>query len=923
VESRAPSLEIRLLGPVELRIDGDKASIGGSRQRRLLALLALRPGQVIPADELIEEVWSGEPTDGADTTLRSYVSRLRRSLDGRAAIDRTDRGYVLGLAPAAVDALEFERLVREGSEALAQGAIAAARERLVQGLGLWRGHAFGDASNDGALRIAAERLEELRLLALERRIEADLELGGGSELVDELEALVREHPFRERLWRHLMLALYRADRQGDALAAYHRARRSLDEELGIEPGEELQQLEAAILRHEVPPARPGAAPSNLPASLSTFVGRTREVEEVTVLVGLHRLVTLTGVGGVGKTRLAIEVARRRLAEHPDGTYFVDLAPIADASHVTSAVATALGVQQQPRQSPTETLVAFLRQREVLLILDNCEHLLDAVAELAAALLEEAPKLRILATSREVLGVDGEADVAVPPMALVAVNETGDETRSEAVQLFLERVDAARPGFVPDAEALAIAAQICRDLDGLPLALELAASRARALSIADIGRHLEDRFRFLVSWRRVSAARHRTLREAMDWSYALLAPAERDLLARIAVFPGGFTLDAAEAISEESAATLDGLQRLVEASLVIVDTAVAPTRYRLLETVRQYGLDQLGDRRDRAEASLTAWVLALVTSAIPDSTKPIPPDAYERFDREMDNIRAALRFAAADPDPEVELTIGSLIWRYWWVRGLLREGRAVSEGAIQRRGTVRTVPGARTLRAAASLAWAMGDFDEARAMGRRALQLAEEIGDVTEQMSANNVLAVIARSKDEFTRAAAHFERAIELAEADDNVELVNMYRGNLGSVYIDLERHDEARALFEAVLEYRAPLGPSEHAAVTHLNLGQLELQVGQLDIAEGHFTAALEGFQFVGFKARMANAMQGLAAVEARTGRAEAAARRLGGAAAVIGGTGWATGDSPLERAAVEAAREALGDEAFERLFHEGLRGA
>jgi DNA-binding SARP family transcriptional activator len=328
MEPGASTIQVRLLGPVELWLDGREVLLGGPRQRALLALLALRPGQVVPADELIEELWAGEPTDGADTTLRSYISRLRRSLGGAATIQRTDRGYTLAIPPEDVDAHQLERLVREGGEALARGAARHARDRLADALALWRGRPFGEVGADGALATAADRLEELRLLAIERRIEADLALGAAADLVDELEALIRAHPFREPLWGHLMLALYRAGRQADALAAYHRARASLADHLGIEPGEALRALEAAILQQSVPAAATGDRVP-LPVPVSSFVGRETELANLESRLGLERLITLTGIGGVGKTRLALELARRVATDFADGAVFIDLSALAD------------------------------------------------------------------------------------------------------------------------------------------------------------------------------------------------------------------------------------------------------------------------------------------------------------------------------------------------------------------------------------------------------------------------------------------------------------------------------------------------------------------------------------------------------------------------------------------------------------------
>ena len=312
-------------------------AVGGPRQRALLALLAIQRGRVMAADHLIEELWAGDPPGGAETTLRSYVSRLRATLGDTAPIRGADAGYALEIEPERVDAARFERMVRDAERDLANRNVRRAASRLRGGLALWRGRAFGEVGGDGALAAEAVRLEELRLHGVELRVAADLALGASGELVDELEALVRAHPYREAFWRHLMLALYRSERQADALGAFHRARTALDEQLGIEPGDELQALEAAILRHEVPPATPPEVLENLPAPITSFVGREAALADVARLLTTSRLVTLTGIGGVGKTRLAIEAARSAVSDFPDGIVFVDLAPLADPSLVADHV----------------------------------------------------------------------------------------------------------------------------------------------------------------------------------------------------------------------------------------------------------------------------------------------------------------------------------------------------------------------------------------------------------------------------------------------------------------------------------------------------------------------------------------------------------------------------------------------------------
>jgi DNA-binding SARP family transcriptional activator len=443
VNRATPELEFRVLGPVEAVRNETRLALGGPRPRALLALLLLEPGRAVPADRLTEELWQGKLPSGR-STLPSYVSRLRAVLGDETPITSSASSYALEVSPEQVDLARFERLVGEGQDALVRDASTRAAERFEKALSLWRGRPFGDLANEGMLRQEAERLEELRVAALEGRIQAELQLGKSAELVEELEALVQEHPYRERLWAQLMLALYRSGRQAYALAAYHRARAILDEQLGLEPSEELRQLEQAILRQEVPEARPPEERHNLPAPLTSFVGRKVELEELQQLLSEARLVTLTGVGGTGKTRLALEAARRALVDFPDGVYFADLAPVGEQALVARQVAEVLDVREQG-DVPLEQLIAErLREQETLLLLDNCEHLREVCAELGRRLLATCPKLRILATSRELLGAPGEVDYPVPPLALPSADAPMDEVRtSEAVELFLVRAREAR------------------------------------------------------------------------------------------------------------------------------------------------------------------------------------------------------------------------------------------------------------------------------------------------------------------------------------------------------------------------------------------------------------------------------------------------------------------------------------------------
>ena len=668
---RTSSLDLCVLGPMRAIRAGRDLSLGGPKQRSVLALLLLEAGRVVPSDRLVDELWRGRPPPGAVKTLRSYVSRLRTLLRPNAALIGRGGGYVLELEEAQVDAARFELLVGEGQAALARGVARVAADRLREGLALWRGRALADLVDIASLALESRRLEELRLTALEGRIEAELDLGLHAKLVGELETLVAEHPLRERFWRQLVLALYRCERQAAALATYRRARELLAREHGLEPGEELRRLEQAVLRQDVPPVARRTQRHNLPAQLTSFVGREQELAELERLLPEARLLTLTGVGGVGKTRLALELGVRIVEGFPGGVWLVDLGAITEPALVPQQVAVVLGLREGPELPLVEVLRNYLRQAGAVLLLDNCEHLLPSCAEFVEILLRGAPTLRILATSREPIGVAGEVEYALAPLAVPpAAASTDDAAAAAAVRLFLERSSAARVAAATPT-AVATLARICRDLDGIPLAIELAAARTSTLSVDEIAAHLDDRFALLKYWRRVAVPRHQTLRATMDWSYELLSEAERKALRRLSVFAGGFTLRTATGVcvdgDEEEA--LDVVGRLVERSLVVADLREDETRYRLLETVRQYAAERLGETGD-LEESRRAHAATLLRLA--EADRWAGKEGLSRLVVENDNVRAALErtLAAGDPlGPRLARAFG----RVWLARGQLEEG----------------------------------------------------------------------------------------------------------------------------------------------------------------------------------------------------------------------------------------------------------
>jgi predicted ATPase/DNA-binding SARP family transcriptional activator len=919
-------IEFRVLGRIEVVRDGSPVALGGPRQRVLLALLLVDAPRPVPIDRLADELWHGEPPDGASTTLRAYVSKLRTVLGADAAITGTGAGYALDVAGDDVDATRFERLAKEGHEAIERGATRGAATRLRQALELWRGHPFAGVSDEGALRTEAQRLEDLRVSVFEDRIEADLALGEDAELVDELEGLVRDYPYRERLWRQLMLALYRAQRQTDALAAYRRARELLDEELGLEPGEELQRLEQAILRHEVTPARPPEERHNLPAPISSFVGRETELADIDRLLSTGRLVTLSGVGGVGKTRLAIEAARRALGESPDGVFLVDLSALTERALVDRQVANVLDIREQPGAPLAEQLLARLHDADLLIVLDNCEHLREACAELCGRLLGSCPRLRVLATSREALGVPGEVDYPVPPLPVPSSEADPDELRaSEAVRLFLARASDVQPRRSEAPEAFATAARICRDLDGLPLAIELAAARAKAFSFEEIASRLDDRFQFLVSWRRLSPARQRTLRATMDWSYDLLSDDERRLLDRLSIFAGGFTLAAAAAICFSS---LDGgaddlLGRLVEASLIVPEEREGETRYRLLETVRQYAAERL---ESHGETALVRRRHAGHFVTVAESTQTHGAGqlrGLRQLDADVDNMRVAAEFAIASGDVDTEVRLAAALWPYWHVRGHLAEGRDRLEAAIAREGAIASGAYTRAVLGAGILAWSVGDYGRVRVLAKELLAAAKATDSRSDEHAAYKLLSHVTLRERDFAAAERHSKRTLVLARKLESDHDISTAQLNLAVVYLDWGKTEAAIPMLEDVLAYNRRNGIAEGAGFALLNLGEADYHLGDFARARLRFEESRQAFTSVGFRAHVGHALTGLAAVEASSGRHEEAARLLGRADAMLEAVGASKDDfDPTLAAKVEAeARARLGEDGFVAVYEDGRR--
>jgi predicted ATPase/DNA-binding SARP family transcriptional activator len=719
-------VRIGILGTLEVRDEAARPiEVRGRRLRTLLIRLAVDAGRPVSAERLIDDLWAETPpVDGANA-LQALVSRLR-GVGGRDVIESGPGGYRLAVDPDHVDTGEFERLVASGRTALAAGATQQAEALLRQALRLWRGPALVEVADAEFATAAIARLEELRLAATEDRIDADFALGRAARLVPELEELVAGHPLRERFRAQLMRALYAAGRQADALEVYQETRRALGDGLGIDPGPELAAMHLAILRRApeldataAPPSNPAAAPAapalagsekpeelrgpgagrrtNLPAQITSFVGREEEIERLGELLGRSRLVTLTGPGGAGKTRLACEAAARLISAVPDGVWFVPLAPVRDARDVPQAVLSALGVPDPVRVAeareitrPLDRLVDVLENRRLTLVLDNCEHLVDAVAGLTDRVLAAARDVQVLTTSREPLGITGERLCPVPSLPLPPEDTAaGESLRYASVRLLADRAAAVRPGFTVDADNVRAVVRVCRALDGIPLAIELAAARLRALTLAQVAERLDDRFRLLTTGSRTALPRHQTLRAIVDWSWDLLDDAERVVLRRLSVFRGGATPDAAEQVcglGEDSREVIDLVAALVDKSLVVA-TGNADVRYRLLETVRAYAKERLAEagEEDRVRSAHAAYFLDLAERAEPLLRGHDQLRWADRLTAERDNCIAGLRWAIDVRDvPTAVRFIGALAW-FWIMRDYEAEA---GEWAV----TVRAIAG---------------------------------------------------------------------------------------------------------------------------------------------------------------------------------------------------------------------------------------
>jgi predicted ATPase/DNA-binding SARP family transcriptional activator len=697
-----------MLGSFEVRSDdGMPADVPGPRLRALLVALALEPGRVVPKSSLVDWIWGEHPPADAANALQRLVSRLRKALP--AAIEGQPGGYRLAIDADAVDACRFDELVSRARRAQGLQRLQLLRDALA----LWRGAAMQDVGlqDSEAYDGAVARLEDLRLTATEHRFEAEVALGHGPDVLVELADAVSAHPLREGLVASLMRALAAAGRDSEALLAYERAKEALADSLGVDPSSDLSALHVAVLRGELG-RREERRSTNVRAELTSFVGRDDDLAAVRGLVAEHRLTTLLGPGGSGKTRLATETARTMVDDLPDGAWLVEFAPIgadgdaarpaqtdqpaqpAQTAQAALAALAGLGLRDGlvnaagSGDDPVEGLVSALRDREMLLILDNCEHVIEQVATLTERVLGECRRLRVLATSREPLGITGEAlwqvePLSVPadpsdPAAPAASSGSADVADSPAVRLLRDRAGAVRKDLAADDHTTAMLVRICRALDGMPLAIELAAARLRTMTVDQLAHRLDDRFRLLTSGSRTALPRHRTLRGVIDWSWDLLTDAERTVLRRLAVFSGGAGLAAAERVcggdAVERDEVLEVLTSLAEKSL-LVTTGDEDPRYRMLTTIKEYAAERLAEagETDVLRAAHLDHFTELAETAEPHLRRQEQLEWLARLEDDHANLSAALRGAIGSGDAQSALRLAAATGWYWWLGGRRTEG----------------------------------------------------------------------------------------------------------------------------------------------------------------------------------------------------------------------------------------------------------
>lgn len=695
--------------------------------------------------------------------------------------------------------------------------------------------------------------------------------------------------------------------------------------------EKIYQLLHSQLPADFPPLKSlNALPHNLPIQLTSLIGREREMVEVRRLLTAARLVTLTGAGGCGKTRLAVHVAANIVEEFEDGVWLVELAALSDPMLVPQTIASTLRIPERPGQASVDLLTDYLRSKSALLILDNCEHVIETCAQVTQTLLQACPGVRVLATSREALNIGGEVRFRVPSLSLPEVEPVFSTDRlvlSEAARLFVDRATQSHPSFAITVRNAPAVAHVVRRLDGIPLAIELAAARVKVLSVEEIASRLDDQFHLLTNGHRTALPRHQTLRATMDWSYALLSQRERALLRRLSVFAGGWTLEAAEAICAgdgvEEGDVLDLLTRLADKSLIAVEERDQGMRHRQLETVRRYSWERLVETAETTTMRRRHcdWFLSLAEQAEPKLGGPEQAAWLNQLDLEHDNLRTALQWSLDAGETEAALRLASAVWRFWVARGYSEEGRRWLEAGLQRSTGLPANVRAKALKVVGNLAVIQTDFASGSAFYRESLALWRQLGDKQGIANLLGNLGLMSAYQGDLAKACVLYEESLAIRREMEDREGTALILHNLGIAIAYQGDHTKAQHILEEALNLFGALGDKQHVAMALNNLGYVAIHRRDYQSARALYVEGLGIRRELGDKSGIAFSLEGLAGLAALQGEAKRAARLLGAAEALREAIRVPL--PPVYRAEheshVSAARSGLNPETFVAAWNEG----
>lgn len=887
-------MKARLLGSFDIRIDGTSlgaADLGQRKTQTLLKYMLIHRGKTLTTDQLIEDLYPGSDPEKVLRNLQGRISELRYALEPELAkgidsqfIERVAKGSYRFTSEERcwLDIEEAESLYRLAKDSYEaedwNGAIAHSQEFFD----LYRGDLLAEDLYEEWTLAPRERFRDLQLNSFSSAAEAHSHLGEYEQAIELTKRLIEQEPALESAYRDLMSYYAYKDKLQSALECFSKCKSSLREHLDVAPSEETIELLARIERGEIT-APEHAVPHNLPSPLTSFVGRAFEIEAVADLIGKTRMLTLHGIGGCGKTRLALEVAKRVLSNHEDGIWYVNLSSLKDEALLIQVVTSALGIRESAGGSPQQAVMHHLSNRESLLLLDNCEHLILSVTRFAEELLQCCPNLRIMVTSREALQIDGAISWSVPPLSMPESADPSHEFEAyDGIKLFVERACAAQPDYSFCDEDREIVFQICRDVDALPLAIELAAARMKMLSPIQIAERLGDRFRLLSQESATTEFRQQTLWAMIEWSFKLLDLQGQILLPRLSVFAGGFTLEAVEAVCTddeiEENEILDILVDLVEKSLIMITERQDTVRYGLLETVRSYAEEVLcnGDERDQLKNSHLEYFSHYAEFVEPDLHGPDQHRWLRKLEREYDNLRSAIQWSLEPNNCSqmLGLRLGSSLKRYWELQGHWSEGRKILNDLIAQAENAPTDQRAKALEAAGFLALRQSDHNVAEKQLVESISLSEELGNQKGVAYPLNYLGSVAWVQGKYEEAMRCYKESLMIFREIEDKLGISMALHGVGLITFGQGNFEEARMKYEESLAIKREIGDSANVALTLNNLGNVAYHLKDFEAAITHHQESLAIRRENGDQGGMARSLNNMGIVLLRQDKIEEARR-------------------------------------------------